>query len=184
METGLDKEKLLHYKAVVLKHLSDRTKLRISVAFSLTFLAVVGVYSPLSDRIRQKKAQVATEKQRREVIVDVEALRREINSFRGRVPEGSDTNEWVQYVLGGLREVRVKLRDMSSKPPQRVGPYRTVTLSLEVEGTYAEMKRFVEWLEQSDRLLRVDSSQLQKKPNNLVMRLVLLGLVRKNAKAA
>ncbi len=184
METGIDKEKLLQYKAVVLKHLGDRTKLRLSVVFALTFLAFVGVYTPLSDRIDEKRLQAAREKQRLEIIGDVESLRREINSFRGRIPEGSDTNEWVQYVLGGLREVRVKLRDMSCQPPQKVGPYRTVTLSVEVEGTYAEMKQFVEWLEQSDRLLRVDSSQLQKKSNNIVMRLVLLGLVRKNAKAA
>jgi type II secretory pathway component PulM len=184
METGFDKEKLLHYKAIALKHLGDRTKLRLSVVFVLTLLAVVGVYTPMSDRITQNKVLLSKERQRIEAIADVESLRREIESFRGRLPEGADTNEWVQYILAGLREVRVKLRDMSSKPPMKVGPYRTVTLAIEVEGTYAEVKRFVEWLEQSDRLLRVDSSQLEKKSKSIVMRLVLLGLVRKNVKAA
>lgn len=184
METGLDKEKLLEYKAVALKHLSDPAKLRLLVVCGLVLLAVVGVWGPLSGQIKRQRALLAGEKRRLEAVNAVASLRREVDSYRGRIAEDADTNDWVQYVLNGLRKARVRLRDMSSRPAQVVGPYRTVTLAIEVEGTYAEMKEFMEWLEGSDRLLRVDSAQIEKHPENLVMKLTLLGLVHRNAKPA
>ena len=184
METGLDREKLLHYKAVALKHLSDPTKLRLLVISGLTFLSLVGIYAPLSDQIDRTKAKAAEQKRRLEAIKDTESLRREVQGFRERILKNADTNDWVQYILGGLREVRLKLRDMTSRPPQNVGPYRTVNLSIEVEGTYVQIKQFMEWLEQSDRLLRVDSTQLVKQTETLVMKVIVLGLVHRDAKPA
>ena len=184
METGLDKEKLLQYKALALKHLSDPVRLRLLMVFGLVFLYVVAVHTPLSGRIAGKRKLLAEQRRRLETIKDVDSLRREIRSYRGRILKDADTNEWVQYVLGGLRKARVRLRDMSSRPPQAVGLYRTVTLAIEVEGTYAEIKGFMEWLERSDRLLRVDSIRIEKQPRSLVMKLVLLGLVHRNAKSA
>jgi Tfp pilus assembly protein PilO len=184
MKTGLDSEKLAEYKAAALKHLSDPAKLRMLVVSGLVLSSVVLAYMPLTQQIAEKKAFLADKKRRLDAIKDVEVLRGEVDSYRRRIPKDADTNEWVQYILAGLREVRVKLRDMESKPPRKVGPYHTVTLAIEVEGTYAEVKRFVEWLEQSDRLLRIDSTRLEKQSDSLVMRLVLLGLVHKNAKPA
>ena len=184
MELGLDKEKIEQYKALALKHLSNPRKLRLLVISVLVLATVAGVHVPFTHWIGRNRALAAEKKRCLGTIRDVEALRQEVDSYRGRLPAGADTNDWVQYVLAGLRQVRLRLRDMSSKPPQTVGPYRTVTLSIDVEGTYPEMKRFVEWLEQSDRLLRVDSVRLAKQSNGLLMRLVLLGVVRKNAKPA
>jgi len=184
METGLDKAKLLHYKAVALKHLGDSTKLRLMVVFSLVCLIVLGAYMPLSGEIARSKALLYDRKRRLETVGEVCALRSEVASYRQRIAADADTNEWVQYVLAGLRTGGVKLRDMSSKPAEKVGPYRTVTLCFEVEGTYPEMKAFMEWLERSERLLRVDSVRLDRQPENLTMRITLLGLVRKNAKPA
>ena len=183
METGLDREKLLHYKAVALKHLSDPVKLRLLVACGLTFLAIVCVYTPFSDQIDGEKAMIEEERKRLNAIKGTEFLRSQAHGFRERIGKDADTNDWVQYLLGGLRQVRLKLRDMTSKEPQAVGPYRTVTLSIEVEGTYEEVKRFLEWLEQSDRLLRVDSIRLAKQREALRMKLVLHGLVHADARA-
>ena len=139
METGLDREKLLHYKAVALKHLSDPVKLRLLVACGLTFLAIVCVYTPFSDQIDGEKAMIEEERKRLNAIKGTEFLRSQAHGFRERIGKDADTNDWVQYLLGGLRQVRLKLRDMTSKEPQAVGPYRTVTLSIEVEGTYEEV---------------------------------------------
>jgi len=71
---------------------------------------------------------------------------------------------------------------MESNEPRRVGPYRTVTLSMEIEGVYSELKAFVKWLEMTDRLLRIDSVRFEKRPSNLLMKIIVLGLVPKNAR--
>ena len=89
----------------------------------------------------------------------------------------------MQYILDGLRKYPVKLRDMQSKPLRRVGPYHAVTLTMEIEGTYRRMKEFMEWLESSDWVLRVDSLRLDKRPKALSMKITVLGLIPKNATA-
>jgi len=181
MDTGIDKAKLLRYKALMVKHLSDPAKLRLAVVVATVSLAVGAGYMPLAGRIERDRMRLRATKSRLGSIREVESLRRAVGAYRPRLGKGSDTNEWVQYILGGLRASNVKLRDMESKKPRKVGPYQTVTLSLEVAGTYAKLKGFVEWLEASDRLLRVDAVRIEKRPGNLLMKVVVLGLIGKNA---
>lgn len=181
MEYGIDREKLLLYKAAAVRHLSDPLKMRLAVVALAAALGIGAVYVPLSGQIDQGRAQAAGEQKRLGAIQDVESLRRDANDFRTRIAPHSDTNEWVQFLLAGSRQMHLRLRDMESKEPQKVGPYRAVTLVLELEGTYAQMRAFVEWLERSDRLLRVDMVWFEKRPGSLVMKICLLGLVRNNA---
>ncbi len=184
MDTGIDKAKLLEYKAALLKHLSDPMRLRLTVALALVGVVLGVIYVPLSKRIERRQRELSGEKYRHEIITDVEKLRKQAGAYRHRIGENSDTNEWVQYLLEGLRQAKVRLRDMESKPTKKVGPYRTVTLTLELDGSYRRLKGFVEWLEGSDRLVRVDSMRIEKRPGNLLMKIVVLGLIRKNASAA
>ena len=48
-------------------------------------------------------------------------------------------------------------------------------------GPSAQLKAFVEWLDQSDRLLRVESVRFEKMPGAILMKINVLGIVRKNA---
>ena len=181
MDTGIDKEKLLAYKAMAVKHLSDPIKLRLTIIGVALLIAMMAVYSPMSDKIRSNRGDLAESERRFETIRDVEILRKEIIGYQDRIPQHADTNEWVRYILDGLRGVQLKLRDMESRQQRKVGPFRTVTLSIEVEGAYPKLQAFMEWLDTSDRFLRVDSINLEKQPDTLVMKVLILGLVRKNA---
>ena len=184
METGIDKAKLLHYKAVVIKHLSDPAKLRLVVVGAMAGMMIGLVYVPFSDRIAGRRRALSAEIARRASIHDVEKLRTQAQSCREHVGQAGDTNEWVQYLLEGLRDKDVMLRDMASRQPKKIGPYQTVTLTLEVAGTYAQLKGFLEWLEGSDRLVRVDTVRIEKKPGTLQMKITILGLIRKHASTA
>jgi len=182
MDTGISKEKLLLYKEIAIKHLSNPVKLRLTTVFVLVAVGIVLVYMPLSKRIQAAKKLLEDERERNEKICDVEKLQKQARSYRNRIGDNSDTNEWVQYTLDGLRNFRVKLREMESSEPRRVGPYRAVTLSMEIEGVYPQLKGYVEWLEKSERVLRVDSVRFEKRPQNLLMKIIVLGLVPKNAR--
>jgi len=182
MISAEERQKLRHYKAVLIHHLSDPAKLRLSVVAALTLLAVGAVYVPLSDRIASAKADLARQQERREALNDVETLRKQVEFYRQRLRADSDTNQWVQHILAAQRHAQVKLRDMESREPRKVGPYTAVALAVEVEGTYPRLAKFVEWLEQSERLLRIDSVRFEKQIDCIVMRVVLLGLVEKQAK--
>lgn len=183
MELGFDKAKLLEYKAAIAKHLGNPAKLRLTLVLVLGLAAIMGVYVPLSDRIDENRAVLATERDRNGAITDVEELRKQVEAYDTRIGEYKGTNDWVQYMLDGLRAYPVKLRDMESRPPRKVGPYVAVTLSMEIEGTYPRLKDFVEWLESSDRVLRVDLLRFEKRPKALLMKITVLGLIPKNASA-
>jgi len=181
METGIDKEKLLYYRALIIKHLRDPIKMRLAVVSASLLVGIGAVYVPFSNRLAKQHAKLEKQIAKANSIHDVENLRKQINLYANRIPEVSATNGWVQYILGGIRENHVKLRDMSSRQPRRVGPYKALVMEMELDGTYANLKNFIEWLEQSDRLLRIDSIRFKKRQDCLLMKIVVLGLVRGNA---
>lgn len=183
MDAGISKEQLQRYKAIAMVHLSDPVKMRLAVIVGMTAVAIMAVYRPLVGQIETRQRQVVAQGKRANLIASVEAFRKQAKVYRPRISENSDTNEWVQYILKGLRKSGVKLRDMASRQPRRVGPYRAIVLTVEVQGNYKTIKSLMEWLEQSDRLLRVDSIRCQKKLGAIEMKVTLLGLVGKNASA-
>jgi Tfp pilus assembly protein PilO len=182
MDVGIDKAKLLHYKEIAMRHLSNPVKLRLTTIFLLVALAIGTIYMPLSKRIQEARKQLADERERNKKITDIDKLSKCMNMYRNRIDKHSDTNEWVQYILDGLQNFKVRLRTMESHEPRRVGPYRTVTLSMEIEGKYADLKAFIRWLDTTERMLRIDSMRFEKRPANLLMKVIVLGLVPKNAR--
>ncbi|MCX5674523.1 MAG: GspMb/PilO family protein [Planctomycetota bacterium] len=181
MQMGLDKAKQAQFKAQVVKLIGDPVKMRLAVVFAVTGLVVGAVYYPLSGRIDETRGQVSSERQRLATIQEVESLRHDVKAYQSRIGAQSDANEWVQYLLAGSRRAGVGLRSMETRDPRKVGPYTAVALTLEVQGVYPQLKEFVEWLEQSDRLLRVESVRLEKAPGMVVMKIYILGVVRSHA---
>ena len=159
METGIDKAKLMQYKALAEQHLSDPMKLRLTVVGGLLVLTIALVYIPFSKEINQCKKLISAERERNNNIVDCEKLQKDVVVFRALIGEKSDTNEWVQYLLGGMSKFKIKLRGMESKQQRKVGIYKAIVLSMEIEGSYPELKNYVEWVESSERLIRIDLLQ-------------------------
>lgn len=181
MDLGLDKTKLQVYKAQLTKLLGHPAKMRVAVLAAMVGLAVAAIYMPSSDRIVRQRKLVAAEQKRLEAIREVEALRKEAKEYAPRISKDGDTSEWVQYLLEGCRGAKVRLRDMQTKEPRKIGPYGAVCLSMEVQGNFQQLRQFLEWLEQSDRLLRVDMMRIEKLPDVLLMKVNILGLTGKRA---
>ena len=183
METGIDKEKLLHYKALAEKHLSNPKKFRLAVAAFFLLVGIFGIYLPFSKRIQETRKMLADERERNSYIMKVESLEKQSRMYKSYLESNTDTNLWVQYILDGLERFQVKLRDMESKSSRKVGMYEAVCLSLELEGNYDQLKGVIEWLEQSEHLLRIDSLRFEKRPDYLLMKVDVLGLMGKPKKS-
>jgi hypothetical protein len=179
MNTGIDKEKMAHYKALAELHLGDPVKLRLATVGALLVLTIGLVYIPFSRDINNIKKLYSIEKERYDCITDCEKLQKQAELYEALIAEKSDTNEWVNFLLDGLRKFKVKLRGMESKQQRKVGPYRAAAFSMEIEGSYPQLETYVEWLESSDSLVRIDSMQFEKKPAALTMKILVLGVVPK-----
>lgn len=179
MELGVDKVKLIRYKALAERYLGDPVKLRLITTGTLLVLIVTLIYMPFSKKIGENKKLLSAEKDRNSYLMDYEKLQRQATVFRALMGKKNDTNAWAKYLLDGLSEFGVRLKGMESKQQRKVGPYKAVALSVEIEGPYPELKNYVEWLESSQELIRIDSMQFEKGPKTVLMKILVLGIVQK-----
>ena len=134
---------------------------------------------PFNRHIEETTRKLHYEQKHKNLGDEIERLRAQVESFQGRLPEGTDTNEWMQYVLGAIRKTPLRLASLDSDDPQRVGPYEAVALRLELEGAFDDLDSFLHWAESNERLFRVDSAKIAPPRNEngkLLMQLTLFGL--------
>jgi hypothetical protein len=172
-------ERKTDFKADLLRRLHDPTQLRILVTGLALVIGYVGIYLPLDGahgaaRLRQSEART-----RLELSNDTERLRVQVKGFAHHLPLETDPNEWVEYVLGGIRSLPIKLVKLEAAPPRTIGPYKVVVLRIVLEGTFKELNNFLLWLDGNERLLRVDAIKLEPDSNrrSLTMQLTVLGMM-------
>lgn len=158
-----------------------RDPFRMRVALTMLSLVVgwTAIYWPLSHQVETARRNLKQERSREALYADLDHLRAQVQMFESRLPKKTDTNEWVQYVIEGIRRFPLKLNNLDSSEPQRIGPYEAVGLQVEVEGNMQSLDQLLHWLETNERLFRLDSVKLEaarKETQNRVLHLTLLGL--------
>jgi Tfp pilus assembly protein PilO len=160
--------------------LRDPTQLRIVVTGLVLVVAYMGLYGPLSAEIDKGRAELDTELQRYRVISDIERLREQYKLFSDRLTTKSDMNEWVQYILGGVRQFPLQLSMLDPDKVRDLGPYKAVVLRATLEGSLADINKFLKWLETNERLIRVDALNIQpvrNKSDSLMATMTILGVM-------
>jgi hypothetical protein len=163
----------------LLDRLRDPLQLRVFVAVVGVCVGYLGIYAPLDGRIKAVRRQLAEEKQREVLVEQIEHLRAEVDKVDGRLPKDADSNQWIQYVLDGVRTIPLKLLKLDSDAPVRVGPYDAVVLTMQLEGEFQHIDQFLWWLESNERLFRVDAANItpaKEGDDRLVMQLTLMGM--------
>ena len=166
--------------AKLLERLHNPLQLRALVTGSLLLAGYFGIYLPLSSGIVDTTRQLNQEQKRLELARDIEHLRTQVESYKDRLPAGKDPNEWVQYVLGGIRGFPLKLVTLDVDTPRDLGPYKAVVVRVELEGAFHDMDALLRWFESNERLFRVDSLNINPHRSGngtLVMQLTVLGVM-------
>jgi hypothetical protein len=117
--------------------------------------------SPMTAEIDDVQKRVERERKRLGVAVEVERLRGEVGKFQGRLPVKTDPNEWVAYMLDGVRKLPLRLVMLDTDGQRDVGPYKAVVVKLQVEGAFHDVDALLRWVESNERLLRVDMIRLE-----------------------
>jgi type II secretory pathway component PulM len=167
--------------ATLMERLRDPLQLRMVITGVMLAVAYVGINMPLASRIEEAAGKLDKEQKRKALAADIEQLRAEVQGVEARLPEDTDTNEWAQFLLGGVRDSALKLATLKPDGPQRVGPYEAVVFHLELEGTFRDLDAFLHWIESNQRLFRVDAARIAQPRDGgdrLLMQLTLLGLKR------
>jgi len=87
----------------------------------------------------------------------------------------------MRHVIDHIRWP-LKLIDLKPEKPKDLGPYVAIGLQLKLEGHFAEIDKFLTWVESDRRLLRIDALKLDpasKDPGLLSAQILLLSLSTK-----
>ena len=164
----------------VIEQLRDPFRFRMFVTLVLLGLAYFAIYTPLSLKIEATKRKLKHEERFAALTEDVATLRAQMESFEHRLVKDSDVNNWIEYVLNGVRALpAIQLVNLDTRDERKVGLYRAYGLRLEVTGEMKDLDALLYWIESNDRLFRVDLIKLspdRKNPTHRSMQLDLLGL--------
>jgi Tfp pilus assembly protein PilO len=144
----------------LLEHLHNPTELRLFLLAVILGIGYSAIYMPLDKTIAATTRKLQDSRKRLTLADEVEALRKQFRSVQSRIPENSDTNEWMQYVLGGLRQSPLKLESFSPGQAQAIGSYQVINIKIKVSGSFSDLDQFIYWLESNPRLFRVESVKM------------------------
>ena len=162
------------------RRLKDPLQLRFFVGGGLALAWYAGVYLSASAGIDEANKARADASAHAAVAREIQALRAEAAKFRDRLPSGTDQNEWVEYVLTGLRDRPVRLLKLEPKGLRKHGPFNVVILQIELAGKFADLDAALSWIEDNPRLLRIDNAAIDRGRGNdrdLLLRLTVLGVM-------
>lgn len=161
------------------EQLRDPFRFRILVTVIALAIAYLGVYGTLSGRIVDTKRHLKKETEREALAQDVELLRAQKDHFVNRLTKNADANEWIQYLLGGVRSLPLELINLDSEDERKVGPFKCVAMRLSVSGEIEHLDALLHWLETNERIFRIDVFQIEPARGDETQRLLnitLLGL--------
>jgi Tfp pilus assembly protein PilO len=160
--------------------LQDPVRLRFVVCAVLLIGWYFGHHAPATEHILATSSRTEAEKRRIATAQQVERLRKALAPFQSRIPRKEGQNEMIQYVMARVRRSPLKLVDLNPGRNDDLGSVRAIELTLKLEGSYADLDEFLNWVEHEHRLLRVDALKIQRKGpqrRGLAIEMDLLGLV-------
>jgi hypothetical protein len=160
--------------------LRDPLQLRLVVGGGMLAAWYLLAYAPLSQGIEQAARERTRAEDHLAVARDLEVLRIQEAKYQARLPIGTDPNEWVEYLLGGVRHSTVRLLKLEPQILKKLGPYEIVVIRVELQGSYANLSTLIAWIETNQRFLRIDSLTLQPMrsvDSDLTLGLTVLGVM-------
>ncbi len=162
----------------LLERIRDPIQLRIAITTIMIVIGYLAVYMPLNDGVESTARTLRTDQRREALASDIQQLQDELERIQTRIPTETDTNEWVQYVIDGIRHFPLKLTSLDPGDSQRIGPYEAVVLHVVITGNSEGLDSFLHWLEANQRFFRADTVKIepsQCEAGALEMQLTLLG---------
>ena len=161
------------------QRLQDPVQLRMFFTGLVLLIGYGAIYVPLSESIAGESRMLAEQEKRHQLAVAIDHLEQQRVKVADRLPKETDTSQWMQYLLGGIRQWPVQLHSLDPKPQRRIGPFPVDEFQIELEGEFDHLDAFVHWIETNTRLLRIDRIKLKPSRENerrLVLSLTVLAL--------
>jgi Tfp pilus assembly protein PilO len=181
MSAAENTERRANWKTNLLERLSNPNQLRGFLTGLVLLIGYLAIYQPFEQHAAAAKKSLAESKKRLDLARDVEQLRKQFSPLEARLSQPTDSKEWERYMLDEIRKFPLKLESFKPGDPRDIGPYKAITMQIEMTGSYVDLDHFLHWLESNKRLFRVDDVKISVKSTTgehcLTMKIVVLGLM-------
>lgn len=168
---------------LVLKQLAHPLKLRLL----LTTAAIVAwqalFFGPLGERVAATTSQADRERKRAATAREIEKLKKSLSPHAKLVSPTDDVHDLMKRVIARIRTSPLRLIDLRPDKPAEVGPFALIGLQLNLEGTFADIDAFLDWVETEKLAMAVDSLRLtpvSDEPGQLTAQITLKALAEKS----
>jgi Tfp pilus assembly protein PilO len=161
------------------RRLKDPLQLRFILAVAIAVPWYFLVYPAISGGTEEiEKARVNSEAHlalAREIV----SLRAEVAKFRPRLPTHTDPNEWVEYLLSGVRLYELRLVKLEPREMKKQGPFDVMVLTIDIQGRYSDLEALLVWVESNPRLFRVDTIDIGPTlgASTMTLKMTILGVM-------
>lgn len=171
-----------NYQRMILQQLIHPVKLRLALCLAIIVGWYVVFFSPTSEHLAATTARIDRERKRVATAREIKKLKKNLAPSHGLIPAGVNVQELMRHVIDHLRSSPLTLIEVKPDKPKDLGPYEAIGLQLKLEGGFAEIDRFLTWVEKDQWMLRIDSIKLDpsgKNAGRLTAQIVLLSLAVK-----
>ncbi len=169
-------------RQLIVGQLRNPLKLRLVLGVSLLGGWFFFFFMPLCDETEMTTARMGRELKRIATAQEIDQLTKNLAPYQGLIPVGANMSELMRQVIDHLRGSPLKLIDLKPGTAKDLGPYETIGLQLALEGEFVELDKFLGWIENDARHLRVDSIKIDPNPRDpalLKAQITLLSLAEK-----
>ena len=140
---------------------SDPMRLAISLSVVIVVIGFAGVLRPLQGNIEHSRDLIEEATGLARKVETITELAQQQSFYHDRLQVPSDLVHWQDYVLVAMEEAGCTLVKMEKGDVKRAQDFRIIELDVSLEGSYDQVRDFVDRLERGHRLVRLDQLILE-----------------------
>tara|TARA_R110002049_G_scaffold4601_5_gene32098 strand:- start:140046 stop:140588 length:543 start_codon:yes stop_codon:yes gene_type:complete len=141
----------------VAETLRDPMRMRVAVAGVSLAIMYFGISEPLYGRMKQEKRQLQQLETKVRTAEEVLLLRDHLQAVEPRILRQDGDDIVVAHLIEIVREHSVDLMRIDAESPERLGPMKTIAVSLDLTGEFTDLTKVLHRFESDPYLLRVET---------------------------
>ncbi len=123
------------------------------------------VYSPTTDKLANKKNELANLESISEFFEDYKNAKLNISSFQAQLPATKDKSDWLNHVLNSnAKEQGIDIDGITAQKEVEISNYFVVSRSVSLTSTYDKVGKWICDMENSPIFLKVTDFNMKKDP--------------------
>ena len=141
----------------VAEKLRDPMRMRIAVAAVAVAVMYFGISEPLYGRMKQHTRDLKQLETAVSTAEEVLLLRDHLEVVEPRILKSDGDDVVVAHLIEIVREHSVDLMRIDAETPERLGPMKTIAVSLDLSGSFVALTKVLHRFESDPYLLRVET---------------------------